>query len=83
MKPDQTSWSEELVALVQSLQTEESQVYGAWSSVFGPLNTGVVIWRHKDIDTAYKVSEMFKTSDAGYILYKRNIIVVTYNSLQV
>ena len=71
------------MAILQSLQTEESQVYGAWSSVFGPLNTGVVIWRHKDIDTAYKVSEMFKTSDAGYILYKRNIIVVTYNSLQV
>ena len=72
MKPEMTSWTEELVNLSQDLEDGDSQLYGVWSSVFGPLNTGFVLWRHQDIDKAYSVSEKLQTSPEGDIFsYKR------------
>ena len=65
MKPDSTSWREELVGVAKELADDESQLYGAWSSVFGPLNSGFVLWRHQDIDQAHRVSEKLQTTPGG------------------
>ena len=76
MKPDSTTWSEELVSLAKDLADDESQLYGAWSSVFGPLNSGFVLWRHQDIDQAHKVAEKLKTTPGG------NFILITVYRLR-
>ena len=67
MKPDSTAWSEELVSLAKDLADDDSQLYGAWSSVFGPLNSGFVLWRHQDIDQAHKVAEKLQTTPGGKV----------------
>ena len=67
MKPGSTAWTEELVGLASDLADDESQLYGAWASVFGPLNSGFVLWRHQDIDQAHKVSEKLQTTPGGKV----------------
>lgn len=64
-KADHVNWATNLVSDVKSVETENSQVYGAWSSVFGPVNTAVLLWRHQDIDKADKISEAFQSSTEG------------------
>ena len=70
MKPDCTAWQEEFLEVAKELADEESQLYGAWSSVFGPLNSGFVLWRHQDIDQAHRVSEKLQTTPAGKAFIK-------------
>ena len=70
MKPDCTAWQEEFLEVAKELADEESQLYGAWSSVFGPLNSGFVLWRHQDIDQAHKVSEKLQTTPGGKAFMK-------------
>lgn len=70
MKPDCTAWQEEFVDTAKELADEESQLYGAWSSVFGPLNSGFVLWRHQDIDQAHRVSEKLQTTTGGKAFIK-------------
>ena len=70
MKPDCTAWQEEFLEVAKDLADEESQLYGAWSSVFGPLNSGFVLWRHQDIDQAHKVSEKLQTTPGGKAFMK-------------
>ena len=67
MRPDSTAWTEELVSLAKDLADDESQLHGAWSSVFGPLNSGFVLWRHQDIDQAHKVAEKLQTTPGGKV----------------
>ena len=73
MKPDCTAWQEEFVGMAKDLADEESQLYGAWSSMFGPLNSGFVLWRHQDIDQAHRVSEKLQTTPGGkaFTIYKQ------------
>ena len=68
MKPDSTAWRDELVDVAKELADDESQLYGAWSSVFGPLNSGFVLWRHQDIDQAHRVCEKLQTTPGGTAL---------------
>ena len=70
MKPDCAAWREEFLEVAKELADEESQLYGAWSSVFGPLNSGFVLWRHQDIDQAHKVSEKLQTTPGGKAFMK-------------
>ena len=70
MKPDCTAWQEEFLEVAKELADEESQLYGAWSSVFGTLNSGFVLWRHQDIDQAHKVSEKLQTTPGGKAFMK-------------
>ena len=70
MKPDCTAWQEEFLEVAKELADEESQLYGAWSSVFGPLNSGFVLWRHQDIDKAHTVSEKLQTTPGGKAFMK-------------
>ena len=58
-------WRADLLSLAAGLQTDQSQVLGAFSSVFGPHNTAVLVWRHKHIDTAHQISAQLHTSQAG------------------
>jgi len=65
MKAGQNNWRADLLSLAAGLQTDQSQVLGAFSSVFGPHNTAVLVWRHKHIDTAHQISAQLHTSQAG------------------
>ena len=59
-------WRADLLSLAEELQTEQSKMLGAFSSVFGPHNLAVLVWRHKQIDTAAQVSAQLHTSPAGH-----------------
>ena len=65
MKQDCHSWTKDLVTLAQTWENTESRLYGAWNSVVGPMNTGILLWRHQNIDTANKVSEKLKSTTEG------------------
>jgi len=65
MKAGQNNWRDDLLSLAAGLQTDQAQVLGAFSSVFGPHNTAVLVWRHKHIDTAAQLSAQLHTSPAG------------------
>ena len=58
-------WRPDLLSLAAGLQTDESQMVGAFSSVFGPQNLAVLVWRHKHIDRAAQLSSHLQTSAAG------------------
>ena len=58
-------WRTDLLSLAAGLQTDESQMVGAFSSVFGPQNLAVLVWRHKHIDRAAQLSSTLQTSPAG------------------
>ena len=68
MKTDCASWKDDLVSIAKSWENDESKLFGAWSSVFGPLNTGILLWRHQNIDTADRISQKLRTSKEGKIL---------------
>ena len=53
LKADNVNWAANLVSDIKSLETENSKLYGAWSSVFGPVNTGVLLWRHQVVFTHF------------------------------
>ena len=55
------------MSLANSLQTEESRLVGSFSSVFGPQNLGVLVWRHGHIDQADQVSRNLRHSPEGEI----------------
>ena len=56
-----------MLSLAAGLQTDQSQLMGAFSSVFGPQNLAVLVWRHRDIDRAAQVSGQLQTSPAGMV----------------
>ena len=58
-------WRTDLLSLAAGLQSDESQMVGAFSSVFGPQNLAVLVWRHKHIDRAAQLSSNLQTSPAG------------------
>ena len=58
-------WRTDLLSLAAGLQTDQSHLMGAFSSVFGPQNLAVLVWRHRDIDRADQVSGQLQTSPAG------------------
>ena len=66
MKPNCTNWSQDMLTVCNSLQTENSQLFGAWQSVFGPLNSGIVLWRHSDIDKADSVSQQLLSQNGNF-----------------
>ena len=47
LKSDNVKWATNLVSDMKGLETENSKLFGAWSSVFGPVNTAVLLWRHQ------------------------------------
>ena len=66
MKPNCTNWSHDMLTVCNSLQTENSQLFGAWQSVIGPLNSGIVLWRHSDIDKADSVSQQLLLQNGNF-----------------
>ena len=58
-------WRSDLLSMAAGLETDQSKVLGAFSSVFGPQNLAVLVWRHKHIDTASRVSSQLHNSPAG------------------
>lgn len=59
-------WKPSLLELVKQLEGEGgAQVCGVFSSVFGPMETAVVIWRHADLDMAPRLREELLRSGIG------------------
>merc|ERR1712241_889708 len=65
MKAGENNWRSDLLSMAAGLETDQSKVLGAFSSVFGPQNLAVLAWRHQHIDTASQVSSQLRTSPAG------------------
>lgn len=59
MKANHSGWSQELLKTCSDLENADSKLFGAWESSFGPMNTGVILWRHQDLDKAELVSREF------------------------
>jgi len=64
------NWSEPLLQLVQGLQSEDRKLCGVFRSEFGPMNTAVVIWSHRDIDNSGKLVTDLFNDPAGKELWK-------------
>ena len=58
-------WRSELVSLATGLQTDQSRLVGAFSSVFGPQGLAVLVWRHQHIDGADQVTRNLQVTPAG------------------
>ena len=72
-------WKPELVSLATSLETEESRLVGSFSSVFGPQNLGVLVWRHRHIDQAHLLSRNLRQAAQGQI-DKLSRVALKYSS---
>lgn len=60
-------WEEHLVDLTTHLagEVEGVELGGVFASTFGPLQTGVVLWRHGDLDSAPQLQARLASSDMG------------------
>jgi len=67
------NWEEQLVDLAHHLEQEVdgAKLGGVFSSVFGPIKTGVVLWQHKLLDDAPALQESLAKSDKGGALMKK------------
>ena len=61
--PNNADWKVALLELATTLQGDQTQLCGAFSSVFGPMGSAVLIWRHQDLDSAPRLQDkLFKSS---------------------
>ena len=54
-----------LLDLAKSLQNDGTTLCGAFSSVFGPMGSAVLIWRHQDLDRAPALQQQLLQSEEG------------------
>merc|ERR1712062_159860 len=67
------NWEKQLVDLAHHLEQEVdgAKLGGVFSSVFGPIKTGVVLWQHKLLDDTPALQESLAKSDKGGALMKK------------
>jgi len=67
------NWEKQLVEVAEELEgkVEGVQLGGLFTSVFGPVQTGVVLWQHKLLDTAPKLQASLVQSDKGGALLRK------------
>jgi len=63
--PNSRDWKTPLLELANSLQGDEIKLCGAFSSVFGPMDSAVLIWRHQELDKAPLLQENLFKSEKG------------------
>eukprot|EP00090_Calanus_glacialis_P026222 TRINITY_DN41175_c0_g1_i1.p1 TRINITY_DN41175_c0_g1~~TRINITY_DN41175_c0_g1_i1.p1 ORF type:complete len:220 (+),score=42.14 TRINITY_DN41175_c0_g1_i1:3-662(+) len=67
--PNNADWKLSLLELAKTLQGDQTQLCGAFSSVFGPMGSAVLIWRHQDLDSAPRLQDkLFKSSKGQQFL---------------
>merc|ERR1719400_2420091 len=66
-------WEKQLVKLVGELEeeVEGSHLGGVFTSVFGPIQTGIVLWQHKLLDAAPRLQTSLVQSDRGGALLRK------------
>jgi len=74
---DNQNWNASLLDLTSSLQDDGTTLCGAFSSVFGPMGSTVLIWRHQDLDKAPALQQQLLHSEKGKQLFKN---VISKNS---
>jgi len=64
------AWHQDLVGVASGLQGGDTSLCGVWSGLFGHMNTGVVLWRHGDLDNAGDFRKRLQDSQEGQIFWK-------------
>ena len=62
---DNDDWKTSLLEVATSLQGDGTTLCGAFSSVFGPMGSTVLIWRHQDLDKAPALQQQLLQSEKG------------------
>jgi len=59
-------WRAPLLQAIQDLQSDHRSLCGAFNSGFGAMNSAVIIWQHKHIDSAANLKQdLFNSSHGG------------------
>jgi len=66
-------WEKQLVEVAEELEEEVEgvQLGGIFTSVFGPVQTGILLWQHKLLDAAPKLQASLVESDKGGALLRK------------
>merc|ERR1712055_93252 len=66
-------WEKQLVEVAEELEAEVEgvQLGGILTSVFGPVQTGILLWQHKLLDAAPKLQASLVESDKGGALLRK------------
>merc|ERR1712080_65163 len=61
------AWRDQLLRIVRQLESKQKgvQLSGVFSSTFGPLQTGVVLWRHDLLDSAPALQRRLTDTEEG------------------
>ena len=62
-----SSCKESLISSSKSLESDQTQLCGLFTSVFGPMGSAVLIWRHNSLDKAPELQDKLFTSENGNI----------------
>ncbi|XP_023335175.1 protein NipSnap homolog 3A [Eurytemora carolleeae] len=71
MKTNPEDWIKLLRDSSQELESESRSLQGVFQSVVGPMNSGIVVWRHQNLDSAAQLKHDLLNSVQGKELWSR------------